>query len=523
MTRSRLFALLALLWSILLVGCAGLPAQVDRPVSKALAAPADSPLGSVARQAGIPDGRSGFWPVVQGSFALDGRLELIRRATVSLDLQYYLIANDGTGRLILRALRDAAQRGVRVRLLVDDLYTEDLDDLLLGLAAEPNVEIRLFNPFGFGRSSGTLRLVGLLTDFRRLNHRMHNKLFVADGSVAIAGGRNLADEYFYRSKLANFIDFDLLITGSVVSQLEGLFDEYWNSDQVYPVNAVTQNGLEPAQQRASFDRLTSPASTPLPEPVAALDLMGGPALAQQFESGQFRFVVGDATAFADRPDKRNAGQLAAQDSATRRAVSYMREAKEGGEVIIISPYFIPGKVGMANLKEAREHKVRFFIITNSFAASDEPLVSVGYDRYRGDMLRMGIQLFEISSTRLKRDAHINKVLGVSSGRLHAKLAIVDRELFIVGSTNMDPRSVALNTEIAVAVRGREITRLVAKAFYVDESPGVYEVRLQPDGKTLQWIGRNDDGEDRLDDEPDAAWLQRLRLFFLSLFVPEDLL
>ena len=189
---------------------------------------------------GAADGLSAVRPLPQANFALDARLELIRRAQASLDVQTYQLGNDKTGRLILRELRDAARRGVRVRLLLDDFYTAGLDPLLLALAAEPKAQVRLFNPFANGREHMATRWLDFFTDFRRLNHRMHNKLFIADGAIAIAGGRNLADEYFLRSELANFIDFELLMAGPVVPESARIFDSYWNSDVVYPLQRVVR-------------------------------------------------------------------------------------------------------------------------------------------------------------------------------------------------------------------------------------------------------------------------------------------
>jgi putative cardiolipin synthase len=187
----------------LLAGCAvALPPRVDHAASRAQAAPAGTPLADIALRAGLGTGTTAAWPLPESAFALDARLAAIEHASVSIDLQTYLVADDTTGRQVLRALRDAAVRGVRVRLLVDDIYTAGLDPLLMGLAAEANAEVRLFNPFASGRSSTAGRLLALLGDFHRLDHRMHNKLFVADGAVAIVGGRNVADEYFLRGPAA---------------------------------------------------------------------------------------------------------------------------------------------------------------------------------------------------------------------------------------------------------------------------------------------------------------------------------
>src|SRR6202030_2110417 len=190
-----------------------------------------------------------------GYYSLDARVELVRRARDSLDVQYYLIQNDRTGRLFVRSLRDAGLRGVRVRLLVDDLYTAGGDPMFRGLAAFPNVEVRLFNPFCCARQSVVSRYVASIADFRRLNHRMHNKLFIADGVVAVMGGRNIADEYFTRSDKSNFIDMDVFTVGPVVRQLASIFNVYWDSPQAYPVEAIIGESADREEARRSFDHL----------------------------------------------------------------------------------------------------------------------------------------------------------------------------------------------------------------------------------------------------------------------------
>ena len=190
-----------------------------------------------------------------GYYSLDARIELVRRARDSLDVQYYLIQNDRTGRLLMRNLRDAALRGVRVRLLVDDLYTVGGDPMFRGLAAFTNVEVRLFNPFCCARQSVASRYAASLGEFRRLNHRMHNKLFIADGAIAVMGGRNIADEYFARSATSNFVDMDVLVVGAVVPQLASIFDTYWNSLQAYPAGTILGESGDGDEARRSFNHL----------------------------------------------------------------------------------------------------------------------------------------------------------------------------------------------------------------------------------------------------------------------------
>ena len=241
-----------LLLSIFLSACGTLPTQVDRPYSSAQQPSADSPLVRIAQDSSPAPTMTGFRLMPLGFYSLDARIQLARRARHSLDVQYYLIQDDRTGRLFMRNLRDAALRGVRVRLLVDDLYTAGADPMFLGLAAFPNVEVRLFNPFCCARQSIVSKYVASIGEFNRLNHRMHNKLFVADGVVAVMGGRNIADEYFARSATANFVDMDVFMVGPVVRQLASIFDVYWNSPQAYPVEAILR---ESGDQRRGPTRL----------------------------------------------------------------------------------------------------------------------------------------------------------------------------------------------------------------------------------------------------------------------------
>jgi cardiolipin synthase C len=494
----------------LLAGCASLPSAVDRPASTMRVAPANAPLARMAQAVGAPSERSGLRPLIFPDLALDARLDLMRRAQVSLDLQSYMIGNDGTGRMLLRELRNAAARGVRVRLLLDDLYAQGMDDLLLGLAAHEGVEVRMFNPFAYGRTSSLPRLWHLMTDLRRLNHRMHNKLFVADGLVAVAGGRNLADEYFMQSKDANFIDFDLQMTGAIVTQLGRIFDDYWNSERVYPLPALGGNSASAAERREHFENLTEHDRAPAPK------------LGPEPPARDPGFYIAAAGAAADKPSK--AG-LATYDpppgTVTEGFVRLLGEARS--EVIVVSPYFIPGKFGMDRMRALRGAGVSLRVVTNAFGASDEPLVNIGYERYRLDMLRMGVQVFEVTSARLKRDTQLRNALGSTAGRLHAKMGFIDRKTFLVGSMNLDARSAHTNTEVGIVVRSPELVHALLEIYKVDSGVGVYEVRIKSDGRNVEWVGYDPERDERLEADPESNWLHRLKLFLLGLLVPEDLL
>ena len=333
-------AALALL--LALAGCATerMPAVVRTP-EHVLVAPPDAPLAAIAPAMGFKATETGVWPLVQAAFALDARLAMIRNARTSIDVQTYLIGDDSVGRLILRELRDAARRGVRVRLLVDDLYTSDLDRLLLGLAAEPNAEVRLFNPFVTPRDSSFRRLTALITDFKRLNHRMHNKLMLADGAVAVVGGRNLADEYFFRGASGNFIDFDLLMTGAEVGELGGWFDLYWNSPQVYAVGdvvrSVEQHTPPVEALRETFDRVTRDTWSGTRAPSAPTDFFDQPPFSAWLAQKRYHFIAAPSTSFADSPNKIDpeSHSTPVDDTLTRRFLDAIGAARE--EVLLFSP------------------------------------------------------------------------------------------------------------------------------------------------------------------------------------------
>lgn len=512
--------------ALVLAGCAGPLPSTERPASHALSTTTDdSALQRYARASDVPADRSGFWPIAQGAFALDARLTLLRQATHSLDLQYYLLADDSVGRNVMRELRDASQRGVRVRLLLDDLYTSDIEEDLRALATYPNIEVRVFNPFVLGRTSTAGRALNFLGDFRRLNHRMHNKLLVADNALAILGGRNLADEYFLRGKDANFLDIDVLTAGAVVPQASAVFDRYWNSEQVFPLASLGSSSRDTQELRSRFSaRVQDPELTPTIDPIAESDLMGQPALSSTMAQGRQRFVVADARIVADDPAKASpggGGSEGFQRSMTAQYIDTLRMART--EIVIFSPYFVPGRKGVERLAEARARGVEVRVVTNAMGSSDEPLVNQGYHHYRRDLLGMGVQLYEISSQRVSGDAQIGRALGRSKGRLHAKMAFVDRSIVMVGSMNVDLRSAYSNTEVGIGIRSPELARLIMEAYRADGFSGAYEVRLKGDGSGLEWVGRGDDGETVLLDEPEVGWLQRLKLWLLFLFVPEDLL
>jgi cardiolipin synthase C len=503
-----------------LVACASPPVRPPSPPGHYLVAPGDTPLGGLARANQVPEGRSGFRPMLVSTIALQARLSLMADARVGIDLQTYHLADDATGQQMLRALRDAALRGVRVRLLIDDFHSTGTTDLLLGLAAQPNVEVRMYNPFAAGRDSMLVRLGLLVGDFSRLNRRMHNKLFIADGRAAVVGGRNMADPYFMRSAQGNYLDFDLLCVGQVVADLGASFDRYWNSRFAVPLPALADNGLSPAQRRASFEQL----SRTTPEPSPREGSIGAETAAVRALAA-LPLVVADAKVYFDDPEKTDGAPGSPGGGPPLPVARLVRAAQE--RLIVVSPYFLPSNVGIGLLADAHRRGVTVQVLTNSLVDSDEPLVSLAYGNRRKALLRAGVQLFELSSQRLKREALLRQSLGESTARLHAKLGIIDDHLLLVGSMNVDPRSAATNTELGMVVDSADLVRLILGQFQPTDSGPVFEVKLADDGESLVWLGRGSVARNgnsaplQLDDEPTPPWWQRLQLWLLSALVPDE--
>ncbi|WPH14264.1 phospholipase D family protein [Variovorax paradoxus] len=513
------WAAVALAW---LAGCAGLPPPSPRAPAAAITDVADTALGQMARQ-DAPQGAaslSGFRLLPEAAFAFDARISLARHAEKSLDVQYYLIQNDDVGLLLLRELRDAAARGVRVRLLVDDLYTAGEDEVFSTLSAFPNVEVRLFNPLPSRADSLALRILFSLADFGRINHRMHNKLLVADNSFAISGGRNIANEYFMRSTAANFIDMDVLSGGPVVRQMSEGFDRYWNSEHAWPIERIAPLRMAVDEAQNRFDAIASTAQPDVR--IRQRDVMDRSPVGEQLTTGKVELRWAPFTLFVDDPAKitRTPGAAYA-GSVNEGALGVINSGKR--EVKIASPYFIPGPPGMAMMKAAIERGGRITVVTNSLGATDEPLAYAGYERYRADMLKIGVTIYEIAPMLTRRSGHFGD-FGQSISRLHAKLAVIDDDRFFIGSMNLDRRSAAVNTEMGLVIDSPELVADYEKLLSAGRVSLGYRLRLAPNGRRVQWLEYDDDGGDIVhEDEPgEFLWL-RFKNWLLLPIVGEELL
>lgn len=508
-------------------GCASLPPGPVGDPSYAIAVSADTALGRMATVSQPESTLTGFRLMPGGDYALNTRLELAQRATRTLDVQYYQVQNDETGRYMLRTLRDAALRGVRVRLIIDDLYTSGEDTQLLALAATPNLELRLFNPFMAGRGSLMARFATSLFDFNRVQKRMHNKLFIADGAMAVVGGRNIGNQYYRQSSDENFVDLDVFATGALMPRLGKLFDQFWNSAQLVPIQRVVASPLSGEELQRQFDDLTRPDTTPVPQPTAPNDVLGYAPLAADLAAGKLGLTWALAEAYADSPERvigkateYGGAPLLDVDSVRYNVNEYMRRARK--EVSVTSPYLIPGEAGLDVMRRARQHGVAISLLTNSLAATDEPLVHTGYRRYRPDMLKLGIDLYEVSSQRARRSVRLG-VFGTTVGRLHAKTAVFDQQVLFVGSMNFDPRSEKQNTEIGLFIHSPEMSRQVLKLTNVLKQQGTYRLRLAADGESIEWKSEDPGSNTVLSQEPDSGFWNRMMLNLIAPMVPEGLL
>ena len=439
--------------------------------------------------------------------ALGMRLRLAETAEKSLDLQYFLMKSDTAGAVMANALIRAADRGVRVRFLLDDIFTTVPDDSFLLINQHPNIEVRIFNPV----SRRGISALNFMAHFKQANRRMHNKSFIADNVVSIVGGRNIADEYFQLKSDSVFIDFDILAVGPVVTEISNSFDEYWNHSRAVPIeqfiDAKKSDDLETVRQEIAeeFDRIYD----------TVYERAYNSRLIKNFVDGSQPLYAAPAMVLADSPDK-----LVNEVNKTHmRLVSdlaeIIRQAEK--EVVYISPYYIPRKGGVQFVRELVEKGVRVVILTNSLASNNHVPVHAAYTRYRRDIIETGAELYEMRANAARELSYGED--GPEFLTLHTKAVLVDRKKLFVGSLNLDPRSIDLNAEMGLLIESKEmITGLTANS-----DPKLvnmaYRVLVNEKGD-LEWHCRID-GQDVIETkEPlTSGWL-RLKAWFMKI-APES--
>ncbi len=510
-----LLIMLALIGSWV-TGCAVLPAEVSRPVSSALQNNAETRLGkAVAARAAATktSNESGFALVESAELAFSSRMALIRAADRTLDLQYYAIHADETTDRMFLALREAAARGVRIRILLDDFNTAGVNAQIMKIGFEKNVELRLFNPLASNRSSGMWRIVTSLGQIDRIQRRMHNKLFVADNAVAITGGRNLGDTYFGRGDGVNFVDLDILAAGRIVRDLSSSFDQYWNNPLAYPVQAL----LSPRE----VNELKAHVVKPIPADVNAL-----PDTADLTQLG---WTWAAAAVLVDKPSKiaEDADTTErSNDTAIDGLISLMAKAKT--QLLVVSPYFVPGAEMLQQFANIRQRGVRVRVLTNSLASNDAVAAHAGYARYRKALIAMGVEVYEMRAEQGGTVFSAGRGMGssglsagASRASLHAKSVVVDDLLLVVGSMNLDLRSKLQNSEVAIVIRNRklagEATALIEQAI----TTGAY--RVESRGDQLVWRAPAALGLPDTTSEPDASPGLKLLVNIIQPFAPDEML
>ncbi len=444
-------------------------------------------------------GQAGFLAVSDGIDALAIRLLLADRAERSIDTQYYEIGDDLAGLLFIEALLRAADRGVHVKLLVDDYQTTGYDARMAALDSHPNFEIRLYNPFARRR----VRFVDVLTSFSRINRRMHNKSFTVDRQMTVIGGRNIADHYFSIGPDVNFADLDVVGIGPIVADVSTMFLKYWNSRDATPVHLLAKKTDD---DNAQFARLLERVSRARAE-------VGETKYAEAVRSSILDKLDRDISDFTwapyqlayDSPEKTQG--ISTEDAASVLTLLTRAFENAKSEVLVVSPYFVPRRSGLGKFRGLRDRGIDVTVVTNSLASNNQTYAHGGYAPVRKPLLRMGVRLFE-----LRADASVagNEPVGPDPTRatLHTKAFAIDRTKLFVGSFNFDPRSANLNTEMGVIIDSPELAQAFVRGAQRATPRETYEVILGING-ALRWRGLEDNVGVMLDKEPQAGFWRRV--------------
>jgi cardiolipin synthase C len=520
-SRTRRAIAPILLCAAALAGCQ-LPPLGHRTESSALDAQAaqTTPIGrAIAGELAAHPGFTGVDPLPDPLDSFAARVDLVRTAQRTLDVQYYIWRNDLTGTLLLEALREAADRGVRVRLLLDDNGTaSSLDPTLAALNAHPNIEVRLFNPFVIR----TPKFISFLWDFSRLNRRMHNKSLTADSAATILGGRNIGDEYFGATDGVVFADLDVLAIGPAATDVAHDFDRYWASASSFPASAIL-----PAPAPHALDTLDRSAQAVEADPAAAayMQALEKATDVRRLMNGTLPLEWAKASLVSDDPVKAK-GKAAPDALILAQLHAILGDPKR--ELDLVSPYFVPAEAGTRYFSDLAAKGVEVRVLTNSLEATDVAAVHSGYARRRKALLASGVELFELRRAAAAATGKTSgkepgsTAFGSSGSSLHAKTFAVDSQRVFVGSLNFDPRSANLNTELGLVIDSPELAKRIETTFWTQVPQLAYQVKLDHDG-SLYWIKRTGNITERYDTEPNTTWSARLGVWFFSLLPIEWLL
>ena len=455
-----------------------------------------------------PSNEAGFRLLGDNLDAFSSRIILIDSAEKSIDAQYYAVEDQLTGKLFLKHLLDAADRGVRVRLLVDDLKTDKRDAMFASLDSHPYMSVRAFNPFAFR----TFSSLNFLTEFPRLDRRMHNKSFNVDNIISIVGGRNIGDKYFSASNELEFKDLDVLCVGHNISnQVSTVFDSYWNDPYAYPFMKLHQpeaNDLSLNEIRETFNLYNEQEKNNIYTQHAK-----NSNIIKQLKSGEVKLAWGEGKIYSDSPKQARTPRKENSYSMSPQILALANESQE--DILIISPYFIPQYWGEDVFGAWRKRGIRVRVITNSLASNDVQSVHAEYAKYRKKLLKMGVELYELKPNHSSNTSGIkSKVSG-----LHAKSFIFDKRRIFIGSMNLDPRSIVLNTEMGILIKNIALSKELNDWVDNNINDFAYKVELkQEDGmEQLEWIEKTSDGQTIVyHHEPQIGLLKRMGIDFLKI-------
>lgn len=487
------------------------PAASDYPrtASYAILSARGSALKSaIEKQVDAHPGNSGFRLVMQGEEALMLRLALMEAAEHSLDIQYYSFQNDKTGKLLLEALMEAADRGVRVRVLIDDITITKSDAAWGMLDSHPNISMRIFNPLATAEQGMLGTIAGLLTRLQHFSRRMHNKVFIADNQVSIIGGRNLGDAYFDNNNEFNFRDVDILAAGPVTGEISRSFDSFWNGKEAFPIKVLS--GV--SHSKDSISRMRTALKAHWRKVAEEGMFRNAQPIVRQLQDEKPGLVWAKAELAADSPCKLEKPQEEAKSRAMSHLEALAADAKR--EVIMVTPYFVPGDAGVTWLKGMVDRGIRVRVLTNSLASTDVIAVHAGYRRYRQQLVQNGVDLFELKPLPGKKVKR-GRFASSSRASLHTKLYVTDRKHIVVGTMNMDPRSIRLNTEIALVIHDAGLgERLVSMFERAARPSSSYHLGLA--GDALEWSSEKNDTPVQYDHEPEAGFWRTLKMRLYSI-------
>jgi putative cardiolipin synthase len=481
-----------------------LPPPGPRVESRVIEPSADTRLGrAFGSSISAHPGSSGIFPLADGHDAFAARALLAAAADRTIDIQYYIWHYDTSGALLFDALRQAAERGVRVRLLLDDNNTGGLEHVLAALDRQANIEVRLFNPF---KRPG--RLLGYVLDFARVNRRMHNKSFTVDNQATIVGGRNVADEYFGAAGDRTFLDLDVLAIGPVVQEVSRDFDRYWASESAYPADQILPGIDDEAISRVdAIAAATKRSAAALPY----LRAVAGRPFIRDVTEGTLTLEWAKTRLLSDDPAKvlARAPQEALLWSQMKVALGPPRRSLD-----LVSAYFVPARTGGDALTELARQRVRVRVLTNALESTDMAVVHAGYAKHRRALLEAGVELFELKRAFADENPRNHGLTGSSGSSLHAKTLSIDGERVFVGSFNFDPRSARLNTELGFVIESSVLAQAVAQAFAAEIPARAYQVRLNAEG-SLEWVEHVDGRPLVHTTEPGTHFWRRALVWFFS--------